>query len=169
MKKVLALIFVCIFIFCGCQKNSNPTDAFSLPLQIMASLEGSDAVFTATILDNDCKIIFDENHALAGTELYFSPEGNKATWGGFTRSIKEGSFPAQEALIKAVRAICNTEISPTETDYGEKYTIDEMTIMVYYDKDNRLINGIGTEENGRHFKFNVLSFSQYEGQSNSSG
>jgi len=163
MKKTITFILIFVFILWGCEKKNDPKDDFSLPLQIIASLEGSDALFTATIHPSECSIVFDSEHSLAGTSLYFSPEGNKATSGGFTRSIKEGSFPAQEALIKAVRAVCNSKISGVETDYGIKYTIDEMTIMVYYDKDTGLINGIGTEENGRHFKFKILSFSQYEG------
>ncbi len=169
MKKLFSMFLIFAVLMCGCEKKPNPEEDFTLPIQLIASLEGSSALFTATILSEDSSIVFDTDHTLAGTELYFSPKGNTATAGGFTRSIKEGSFPAQEALIKAVRILCGNEISGTETDYGAKYTIDEMTIMVYYDKDIGLINGIGTEENGRYFKFNIVSFSQYEGQSNSSG
>ncbi len=168
MKKLFAVVLT-IILLCGCNTKPKNTETFNLPIQAIACLEGSDAFFTVTVWENESTIVFDPKHALAGTELYFSPEGNKATIGEFTREIKSGSFPAQEALIKALKALCQSSAKATETDYGEKYTIDEMTVMVYYNKDTESINGIGTEENGRYFKFNILSLSHYEGQSCSSG
>ncbi len=163
MKKILyCLLLLSMFLF-GCDDVPNFQENLCLPVKITASLEGSNAYFIADITQTDCKITFDPQHSLYGTELYFSQEGNKATVGDFTRDIKEGCFPAQEALIKGIRGICQEEIKSTETEYGAKYTIDEMSIMVYYDKENGIINAIGTEENGRYFKFNIISFSHYEG------
>ena len=153
MKKLITVI-VAIILLCGCNNSSKVTETFELPIQVIACLEGNDAFFTLTVCENESTIVFDQKHSLAGTTLYFSPEGNKATIGEFTREIKSGSFPAQEALIKALKVLCQNSAKAIETDYGAKYTIDEMTVMVYYNEDTESINGIGTEENGRYFKFN---------------
>ena len=164
MKKTIVVLVISIsLILMACAGKSEPKDMIKLPMRITAQLEGSDAVFTADVFEDGCDITFDSGHSLAGTELHFGKDGNTATCGGFTRSVKSGTFPAQEALIKALRGLSATELSGVPIENGVKYTIDEMTIMVYYDKDTELINGIGTEENGRHFKFKILSFSQYEG------
>ncbi len=163
MKKIIICLLLFSMLLFGCNNTDDFQEKLCLPIKLTACLEGSNAYFIAEITQSNCKITFDSQHSLYGTELYFSEEGNKATVGDFTRDIKDGCFPAQEALIKGIRGICQNEIKAAETEYGAKYTIDEMTVMVYYDKDNGIINAIGTEENGRYFKFNVISFSHYEG------
>jgi hypothetical protein len=108
--------------------------------------------------------------ALPGTIQYAERAyGNAATNGDFKRSVVEGIFPAQESLVKAIRALAETDISGIETENGVKYTIDEMTIMVYYDKSAKLITGIETEKDGRRFDFTVVGLEPYEGQSSSEG
>ena len=47
--------------------------------------------------------------------------------------------------------------SGVKTDNATKYTIDEMTIMVYYNEDTEEIIGITTEEGGRRFEFTVVA------------
>jgi len=166
MKKVVLLIalFGMLSLF-SCGHEKEPKDIISLPLQITAKLEGSDALFTANVFETGCDITFSEGHSLAGTELHFREEENTATCGGYTRTVKSGIFPAQETLVKALRAIDGAEAG-TFTENGIKYTIDEMTIMVYYDKDTEILTGIRTEESGRRYDFTVVGFELYEGQSN---
>ncbi len=170
MKKILAvsLIFIIICLY-SCTAPAEPKDTISIPLKVTAKLNSSDAVFTADIFENGCDISFDPKHPLAGTELRLREEGNTATIGDFSRSVEEGIFPAQEALVKAFRALEKTDISGIDTENGIKYTIDEMTIMVYYDKSAELITGIETEEGGRRFNFTVVGLELYEGQSSSEG
>ena len=168
MKKVALLMTIFgLFALFSCNQSSEPKRMISLPMRITAKLDGSDALFTADIFENGCDITFDERHTLAGTELHFREEENTATCGGFTRTVKSGIFPAQEAFIKALRAIDSAEDSGTFTENGIKYTIDEMTIIVYYDKDSEILTGIRTEESGRRYDFTVVGFELYEGQSNS--
>ncbi len=170
MKKAVFLIVTAIsLVLSACAQETEPKDMLKLPMRITARLEGSDAVFTADIFEDGCDITFDSSHSLAGTELHFRPDGSTATCGGFTRAIKNGTFPAQEALIKALRALNSTEFSGAPTENGTKYTIDEMTIMVYYNKDTELLTGIRTEESGRRFDFTVVGLELYEGQGKSAG
>ena len=169
MKKAFLLITIFgIIALCSCVESKEPIK-ITLPIRITARLDGSDALFTADISETHCDITFDERHALSGTELHFSNEGNTATCGGFTKNVKAGIFPAQESFVKALRIIGNSENQGIYTEDGIKYTIDEMTIMVYYDKDTELLTGIRTEENGRRYDFTVVGFELYEGQSNSQG
>ncbi len=168
MKKILAFLLITLtFFLYACSTPVEPKDTVRLPVRVTAKLNGSDAVFTADIFENGCDITFDSNHPLAGTELKLRDDGNTATHGDFKRSVANGIFPAQEALVKAIRALDGTEITGTETENGIKYTIDEMTIMVYYDKSAKLITGIETEEDGRRFGFTVVGLELYEGQSSS--
>ncbi len=168
MKKLSAFLLILLaFLLCACSTPAEPKDTVRLPIRVTAKLNGSDAVFTADIFENGCDITFDSNHPLAGTELKLREDGNTATHGDFNRSVANGIFPAQEALVKAIRALDGTDISGTETENGIKYTIDEMTIMVYYDKSAKLITGIETEEDGRRFGFTVVGLELYEGQSSS--
>lgn len=142
---------------------------FSVPMRITVRLDGSDAVFTADVFESGCDITFGSGHVLEGTELRFRAEGNTATLGDFTREIKSGTFPAQEALVRAVRLLATAEIDGVFGEGQVKYTIDEMTIMVYYDKDTDKVIGIGTEERGRRFEFSIAALEPYEAQSNGTG
>ena len=139
-------------------------------MKIKASLKDSDSQFTADIFENGCDITFDESHPLSGTVLRFREDGNTASVGDiFTREIKNGTFPAQEALYKAVKLLSETDLSYLPAENGFKQTIDEMTIMVYYNEDTETVSGIETEENGRRFTFVFASIELYEAQSNSTG
>ncbi len=161
--------FVFIFVFClltSCSSDFDPKEELSLPLKISAKLEGSDVIFTAEISENGSNVTFDEAHSLSGTELHFSEDGNLAKSGDFEKSVKDGTFPAQETLIRAIKAINETEAKGIDIENGKKYTIDEMTIMVYYDKDTKHLTGIGTEESGRRFDFVIVGREPYEVQSN---
>lgn len=157
------------FIITACSADSSPEQQLQLPLRISAKLSGSDALFTAEIYENGCDIYFDTSHSLALTELHFSDQGNTAASGDFVREVKAGTFPAQEALVKAVRLISRNQESGVKTENGIKYAIDEMTIMVYYDKDTGILSGIGTEEGGRKFEFSIVTLEPYEIQSNGEG
>ena len=143
-----------------------------LPLNVTAKHIDSGSSFSATLTESHSEIIFGEDHSLSGTKLFLSQDGNNVSNGDFKRDIKNGIFPAYEAFCKAFRIICNEQNKPTKTENGDKYTIDEMTIMVYYDKDSKNIIAIGTEESGRSFNFDIVSLrpsdeiqSDSEGQS----
>ncbi len=170
MKKCLIFILLlgCIASL-SCCNSQKKEDIIRLPMKITAKLEGSDAVFTADIKENSCDIVFDGNHALAGTVLHFGEDANTATCGDFTREVKRGIFPAQESLIKALKAVGGNANAGVSTEKGVKYTIDEMTIMVYYDKDTRTLTSIRTEESGRRYDFTVVGLELYEEQSDCSG
>lgn len=169
MKRTIICFFLILFaFFYGCTENSEPKDAFSVPIKVEAMLDGSNSQFTADIFEGGCDIHFEEGHTLSGTVLKFRSEGNTATVGDtLTREVKKGTFPAQEALIKAVRLLSNTEAKGISDGQTTRYTIDEMTIIVYYNKNTDSINRIETEESGRRFGFSIASLEPYEAQSNS--
>jgi hypothetical protein len=170
MKKCLIfLLLICCVASLSCCNAQKSEDIIRLPMRITAKLEGSDALFTADIKENCCDIVFDSNHALAGTVLHFGEEVNTATCGDFTREVKRGIFPAQESLIKALKAVGESENTGVSTENGVKYTIDEMTIMVYYDEDTKTLTSIRTEESGRRYDFTVVGLELYEEQSDCSG
>lgn len=170
MKRFLSVF---VFVFClfmsSCSQEFDPKKEFALPLKITAKLEGSDVIFTTDIRENGSDVTFDESHSLSGTELHFSEDGNTAKSGDFEKNVKNGTFPAQEAFIKAIKALNNKDVKGTNIENGKKYAIDEMTIMVYYDKDTKHLTGIGTEENGRRFEFIIVGREPYEIQSNGEG
>ena len=167
--------FICVFIIIfvlmlsSCSQGSDPVDELSIPLKITAKLDGSDVIFTTAITEQESNVTFDESHSLSGTELHFSEDGNTAKSGDFQKQVKNGTFPAQEAFIKAIRLLNGKDVLPTDIENGKKYTIDEMTIMVYYDKDTKQLTGIGTEENGRRFDFIIVGREPYEVQGNGEG
>lgn len=169
MKKLLIpLLIVLSIIFIGCSVQNEPADRFTLPLRITASLDGSEARFTADIFEGGCDIVFEEGHALSGTVLHLRPDGSTASVGKtLTRDIKNGTFPAQESLITAILFLSATEEKGVINENTARYTIDEMTIMVYYDTNTDSITRIETEEGGRRFGFNIASLEPYEAQSNS--
>ena len=155
------------FVLSACIGSSQAKDSFALPLRIEASLEGSNALFAADIFEGGCDITFEGGHALEGTKLCFRTDGNSATVGDIlTRDIKNGTFPAQEALIKAIRLLATTEISGVAVENGTRYTIDEMTIIVYHGENTDLPTGIETEEHGRRFEFSIASLEPYEAEDN---
>lgn len=164
MKRSVLIVLLISVFFASCSTiTQNTAEKITLPTSITAHLQGNDALFTADITETEAKIVFDPQHSLSGTTLYFAPDGNAAVCGEYTRDFKSGIFPAQEAFIKALRILAMQE----KIEDGGKYTIDEMTVMVYYDKDNDRLTGLETEESGRNFVFSIVSLEPYEAQSDS--
>lgn len=151
MKKTLICIALTMLLLFSCGKGAFENSiAVSLPICVTASLQGSDASFTAEITHECAVVSFEPSHTLAGTVLTISPDGNSVSVGDvLSRKVKKGIFPAQEALTKAYSALAKLE----KIESDKKYTIDEMDIIVYYDKDSEQITAIETEENGRGFYF----------------
>ena len=168
MKRFLVLIMVSLTLLCGCTAKYEPKDKFALPIKINAKLDGSDTLFTADIRSDGSDFCFDEGK-LKGLTLHFRENGNTIESGDFTRDVKAGIFPAQEAFARAVQLLATCENNGVQQENGMKYTIDETEIMVYYDKDTGLITGIGTEESGRRFDFVIITLEPYEAQSNGAG
>lgn len=167
-KSVFVFAALIAVILVSCSQSYSPKASLVLPLKLTAKTAGSDSAFTAEMTETECRITFSGSEALSKTELLITPEGNYATDGGFTRSVPNGIFPPQEMLVRALKLLNAHEASGVERENGIKYTIDETEIMVYYDKTTGVLTGIETEENGRRFKFTVLSLEPYETQSNGS-
>ena len=170
MKKLLSIVFlITVILLTSCQARFDPKEALAMPLKITAHLEGSNALFTTEIYEGSCDIFFDESHSLFGTELHLRDDGNTAKAGDFSREVKKGTFPAQEALTKAIKKLNESDIAGVKAENGTKYTIDEMTIIVYYNEDTKQITSIETEENERRFNFIIVGREPYEVQSNGAG
>ena len=161
MKRLVCFIIALSLCLCSCGERLDLSEKFALPLTITVSTNGL-ADFTAYIFEDHSEIRFNSEHIFEGTTLYFSESGNQASVGdSFTRSVKKGCFPAQEALCHAISGISyakEMQISQNEV----KYTIDEMTVIVYYDIDTETVIAIETEEGGRRFCFDVISLEPYE-------
>ncbi len=169
MKKVLFLFLTFILLFSSCEKNKSPDFHLSLPLSLTVSTGGSKNSFKVEITEEACKAFFEEGHPLAETKIEIFKDKTVVTSGDYTRNTEKGVFPAQEALFKAIKTICNNKNSGVYTQDGIRYAIDEMTIMVYYDNDTKKITAIGTEENGEKFDFQIIAVNLYEAQSNGVG
>ncbi len=157
MKKSFFLFSLAIcLVFSACESEYNPKALISLPLKITARLEGADSLFSVEMQEGGCDISFDKSHSLAGTTIHISENESFAKSGDFEREIKSGTFPAQEALIRAIFALDKSEEKGISIENGRKYTIDETVIMVYYDKDSKQLTAIKTEENGRRFDFIIV-------------
>ncbi len=170
MKKSVAVLIAVILLFAvACASTAPHRKNIALPLSFTANLKGTASKFNVIITENECIIGFDENHPLYGTELKFDSSGGMATVGDFSREVDLDIFPAQKALIEAFQGISQGDISKTEEGNQTRYTIDKMTIIVYYDEDNKTIIGIETEENGRRFAFDIANPKPYEIQSDSAG
>lgn len=170
MKKALiALLIFALLLAVACAGRGAPQKSLTLPLSFTANLAGTNSKFKVIITQEECIIGFDENHPLHGTELRFDASGGKAIVGDFCREVDLDIFPAQKALIDAIKSICSDDISKAEGENQTRYTIDKTTIIVYYNEDNKTIIGIETEESGRRFKFDIAQLESYEIQSNSAG
>ncbi len=171
MKKTFFILILTVFILLtACNRPIEPRELFTLPLTLKASLSPNGEEFTAIIKSDGCDIFFEGSHALAGTHLHLGADKNTAEIEGyFEREVKKGTFPAQEALYRAVTLLASSDKIGEKYENGAKYTIDETTIIVYYDKDTERVTHIETEENGRRFLFAVTSLEANEAQSNGAG
>ncbi len=167
MKKlIVAISFLFTALFCGCLTQSEPKDLFKVPISITARLDGNNAEFTADVFESGSDIVFGSEHALSGTVIHFRDDGNTAVVGDiFTRDIKNGTFPAQETLIKAIRLLSSTDVTGVPDGERTRYTIDEMTILVYYDKKTDSVTRIETEEGEKRFAFVIASLEPHDTQS----
>ncbi|MBO5869780.1 MAG: hypothetical protein J6Q89_03415 [Clostridia bacterium] len=171
MKKfTLPFVIILSLILSCCATQHEPKDFFTLPISVSASLDGNGGQFSLDISEKECTVTFGDTHALSGTTLYFAKDGNTATVGDiFTRTIKNGTFPAQESLIKAIQLLASTETVGINEGDKTRYTIDEMKILVYYDENTDSITRIETEEGGRRFAFVIASLESHDTQSKSAG
>ncbi len=165
MKKlsVFVLAFMLVFL-ASCSSGEGKSD-FRLPLKIKANLLDTEATFTADITENGCAVTFEKPDSLSGVMLEFRKDGCTAHVGDFKREVKAELFPAQKSFIDAILHIASSPESRILTEQGEKYTIDETVIMVYYNEDKSVIERIETEESGRRFSFDVVGLELYEAQS----
>ncbi len=170
MKKTVGLLVVVILLFAvACNGNTVHRKDISLPLSFTANLKGTKAEFKVIITEDECIIGFDEDHPLYGTELRFDSSGGRATVGDFSREVDLDIFPAQKAIITAIKRIAQEDVAKVETQNQTRYTIDKTSIIVYYDEDNKTIIGIETEEDGRRFEFDIAKLEAYEIQSDGTG
>lgn len=171
MKKfILFLLIILTLILSCCATQHEPADFFALPMTVSASLDGNGGQFLLDISEEECTVTFGDTHALSGTTIHFGSDGNTASVGDvFTRKIKNGTFPAQETLIKAIRLLASTETGGINEGDKTRYTIDEMKILVYYDENTDSITRIETEEGGRRFAFVIASLESHDTQSKSAG
>lgn len=169
MKRLFFILTVSAIILTSCLRGQSPTTNLSLPLSFVANLKGSDGKFQVIVTENECNIDFLENHSLKDTRLHFNSDKGSATVGDFTREVDFAFFPAQKALITAIRGLCDQTVNKTERDSQVLYTIDKMAIIVYYDEDKTTIIGIETEEGKRRFEFDIAQLQAYEIQSDSAG
>ena len=168
MKRFLVFIFLLTIVLSGCEITPDVSDTLSFPIKITASLDGSEGQFTADFSAEECSVTFGENHVLSGAVLRFTEDGNTASVGDiFTRSIKKGTFPAQETFVKAIYLLSSTETEGIYENGKMVYAIDEMKILVYYDERNDSITRIETEEGRGRFAFVIASLESYDTQSKS--
>jgi hypothetical protein len=165
MKKLFAFIIVFSLVFLPSCSAKTEKSVLRLPLKIKAHLLESEAIFTADITENGCNVTFEKPDSLKSVKLEFRKDGCNATVGDFSREVKPNLFPAQKSFIDAIVRIALSPESRILTDQGEKYTIDETVIMVYYNEDKSVIERIETEESGRRFSFDVVGLELYEAQS----
>ncbi len=137
-----------------------------LPMRFSASTAGSDSRYFVNITSSYCDVEFADTSILGGATLHFEDGNSYTSVGEFKFPVDENKFPAMKALMKAIRLIVNSEIEGAENENGVKYTIDETSILVYYDKDTNKVIGIRTEELGRVFEFALSDLEPYEAQSN---
>ena len=156
MKRLFVFFISLTVLFAtACAIQESRQKNFTLPLNFTANIKGSDSKFNIYLTETECVISFDEKHPLHGTELVFDSNGGTATIGEYSRSVDLDLFPAQKALINAIRLICQKDITGTEGECQTRYTIDKTSIIVYYDEDNKTPIGIETEEGGRRFQFDI--------------
>jgi len=171
MKKSLLAIFIILTLaLASCGNNYDPRESFEIPMRITARLLPSGSEFTASVYPDRCEISFSGSHSLSSTKLCLGEEKNTAAIEGFfEREVPKGCFPAQESLYKAVLLLEKCAYDGEKYENQAKYTIDETTIIVYYDIDTETVTHIETEENGRRFLFAVTSLAINEAQSNGAG
>lgn len=168
MKKLTVLLLLLLFLT-SCAPEADIKERLSLPLEMGLSLLPNGSEFTASIDENGCLVLF-KAECLQGLSLYFSESGARAEVEGyFEREVERESFPAISMLYKSLVLLDSYEGEGEKIENRIKYTIDETTIMVYYDKATERITHIETEEKGRRFLFTVTSLWRDEAQSNGAG
>lgn len=170
MKRLVAFLLIATVLFtAGCARSAKTRSTISMPISFTANLKGVDSKFKVILDEDKCIIGFDENHPLYGTELTFDKNGGKATVGDFSREVDPDLFPAQKALMTAFHGFFDSEISKTEGENQTRFTIDKISIIVYYDEDGETIIGMETEEGGRRFQFDIAIAEGHEIQSDGAG
>lgn len=166
MKRTLLIVFLLFAILLSsCGDKADIREQFSLPMHFFATTVGGGSQYHVDITDKYCDIEFCDSSILNGAVIRLEDGKSNISVGEFKFAVDENNFPAMQALTKAIRLLATADAVGIEEEMGVKYTIDETSVLVYYDKDTNKIIGIRTEELGRAFEFTLSDLEPYEAQS----
>ncbi len=166
----LLFLFAFVSLLCSCGSISEAKPDLTLPFSIRLQESASNSVFFITAKESGCSAEFFAPPVLEGAVLKRDKNGSATVaMGDFERNATKEQFPFFFALEKALSPLGQEDFLPSAKNGLCGYTIDGMTVMVYYDILNGFITKIETEEQGQKFVFESIPAADNEAQSKSTG
>lgn len=167
MKRIalILLTFVILMSFCSCFSTQNDfNDVKTLlthPVCISAVIEQETTIhFKAYVYENDTLFTFSEPETLRLLSVKKNADGYFAQYDGIETKIDSGSIMAVDSLELAIKAIGASETCGQQVEDGQNvllFSLDGITVLVYYDNKNNQITKIISEANGQPFSYQILS------------
>ncbi len=161
MKKALMFFTVLTVItgLFGCSYQKNILGVLSVPCELRAVELSTETEFLlkASSEGFECEILAPQ--AVSGTKLKYDGVCT-VTVGDFERECEREDFASVCSLEKAIRLLNENRDSITFTATYCQYTIDGMTVLVYYEEKGKAVASIITQENGKQFEYRINNEAQ---------
>lgn len=159
MKKIRlwAVILAFAMLFpCSCGATEK-RPLLELPFSLGLTENSSGTDFSVTVTKSGCSAEIYAPEVLKGAVVKRTADGAATvSLGDLERPAKNGYFPFFDAVSKALSPIGSQGFEPMFENGICRYTIDGMTVLVYYDPTDGLITKIETEEQGKRFVFEAI-------------
>ena len=164
---VSALVFIFLFLFCSCFPNqtdfNDVKNMLKYPVCISAEVEQETTVrFKLNAYEEETLFTFTEPETLRLLSVKKNKDGYLAQYDGIESKLDSCSVLAVDSLSLALNAITMSETCSRQIKNDQNvllFSIDGVTVLVYYDVEQKIITKIIAEANGQLFSYRILSVS----------
>ncbi len=167
MKKAILSILILLLLFCfsTCSLIEKDIDSvrrlLSYPVCVSAVIEREPAVrFKLYVYENETMFTFTEPSILCPFTVKKNNEGYYAQYDGIETEIDRIGVMAADALDIALETVRSSTECEQQSQSGQNvllFSIDGNNVLVYYNKDNGVIDKIISEAYGQLFSYEILS------------
>lgn len=166
MKKLASILFLFLLLLlssCSILEKDfrEVKELLATPVCVSGVIEQETTItFKIYVYETETLFTFNDPETLRPLSVKKNTDGYFAQYDGIATKIDHGSIMAVDALDSAVKTIRMSETCGQQIRDDQNvllFSIDGLTVLVYYDNEAKQITKIISEANGQSFTYEILS------------